>query len=395
MRNFLLILLISGLFAGCNTYKRAQKDIYSGNFDEALDGLIKKYAKRSIKEKDIQRWAGLFNDAYVKANQENIEQIQRSQFLVEGSEKYRVIYNSYISLQTRYDKLKPYLPIKVNDIEIPIHHENFYTQLENSQRKLADALNAEGEILLKNGDKFDSRNAFGKFSEIAHLIPNYPQIKDRLDLAYQKGLTHILLTVNNDSRSILPRNLHQDLTYIQMDNNQFFWQKFHNQPGNYTADYFVELNFKEISLTPELIDRKMTIVEKSWTDSSIYVKDERGRPVRDSSGRQIKHYTQKKVSCKVFEIFQKKSAMIQSEFIILDAQQRLLSRVSPINSRFDFDNVAYKIEGDEMALEEKFLRKIRHSQFMPFPNDEQMVFDCGQDIKSRFSQFLAAEAHDK
>jgi hypothetical protein len=395
MRNFLLLLLLAGLFTGCNTYKRAQKEIYSGNFDEALDGMIKKYAKHSIKEKDIQRWASLFNEAYTKANMENIEHIQRSQFLVESSEKYRTIYNNYVSLQTRYDKLKPYLPIKVNEVTIPIHHENFYTQLESSRHKLADALYMEGELLLKNGDKFDARNAFGKFSEIAQLIPSYPMLRDRIDLAYQKGLTHIMITVNNDSRSVLPRNLHQDLTYLKMDNNQFFWQKFHNQPGNFSVDYFVELNFKDISITPELIDRKMSVIEKIWIDSSVYVSDERGRPIKDSSGRQIRQYAEKKASCKVFEIFQKKSAIIQSEFIILDAQQQLLSRISPINSRFDFDNVAYKIEGNEMALEDKFLRKINRSQFLPFPNDEQMVFDCGQDLKQRFEHFLIAEAKGK
>lgn len=395
MRNFLLLLLLAGLFAGCNTYKRAQKEIYSGNFDEALDGMLKKYANRSVKEKDIQRWAGLFNEAYTKANNENIEHIQRSQFQAESSEKYRTIYNNYVALQARYDKLKPYLPIKVNEVTIPIQHENFYTQLESSRHRLADALYIEGDLLLKSGDKFDARNAFGKFSEIAQLMPQYPQIKERIDMAYEKGLTHILVTVNNDSRSILPRNLHQDLTFMQMDNSQFFWQKFHNQPGNFPLDYFVELNFKDISITPELIDRKMSIVEKTWIDSSIYMSDERGKPLKDSSGRQIKQYAHKKASCKVFEIFQKKSAIIQSEFIILDAQQRLLSRVSPINSRFDFDNVAYKIEGNEMALEDKFLRKIKRSQFLPFPNDEQMVFDCGQDIKYQFSQFLASNAQNK
>jgi hypothetical protein len=95
------------------------------------------------------------------------------------------------------------------------------------------------------------------------------------------------------------------------------------------------------------------------------------------------------------EIFQKKSVAIQSEFIVLDAQQRLISRISPVNSHFDFENISYKIDGDESALDDKFLRKIKCSQFLPFPNDEQMVFDCGQDLKLRFSQFLASESRSK
>jgi hypothetical protein len=395
MKKFLLFIITLSFAYSCNTYKRAQKDIYSGNFDQALDGMIKKYAKGNIKEKDIQRWAGIFNDAYSKANNQNIDQIYHSQNLTEGSEKYRTIYNNYVSLQSRYDKLKPYLPIRVNSTEVAIKHENYFMQLEHARLKLADALYTEGEFLLKSNDKLSAREAYGKYAEIAQLMPSYPMLKDRMELAYQKGLTHILITVNNDSRSILPRNLHHDLTYLQMDNTQFFWQKFHNQPNGAPIDYYVELNFKEIAVSPEFIDRKSNKVERVWIDSSEFRLNAEGQKLRDSLGRPIKNYTKQKAVCKTLEIFQKKSVAIQSEFIVLDAQQRLISRISPVNSHFDFENISYKIDGDESALDDKFLRKIKCSQFLPFPNDEQMVFDCGQDLKLRFSQFLASESRSK
>ncbi len=172
MKKFLLFIITLSFAYSCNTYKRAQKDIYSGNFDQALDGMIKKYAKGNIKEKDIQRWAGIFNDAYSKANNQNIDQIYHSQNLTEGSEKYRTIYNNYVSLQSRYDKLKPYLPIRVNSTEVAIKHENYFMQLEHARLKLADALYTEGEFLLKSNDKLSAREAYGKYAEIAQLMPS-------------------------------------------------------------------------------------------------------------------------------------------------------------------------------------------------------------------------------
>lgn len=389
MKNILLILFLVLATTGCNTYKRAQREIYSGNFDQALDGMLKKYARKSIKEKDIARWADLFNDAYTKANLENLDHIQRSQFLPENSDKYRGIYQNYIALQSRYDRLKPFLPIQVNQTIIPIKHENFYTQLEHAKHKLADALYIEGEYLMKNGDKMDARMAYTKYAEIAELIPSYPLVQERLQTAYEKGLTHILIRIHNDSRSILPRNLHNDLVYMEVNSPQYFWQKFHQHAGTTPIDYTVELNFTEIAVTPELVDRKSTIVKKTWIDSSQYRKDERGKVIRDSAGIAIKKYEAKNVVCRLFEIFQKKSAILQSEFIVLDAQQRIVSRVSPVNSQFDFTNISYHIEGNESALDDRQAKKIKLSRFIPFPNDEQMIYDCGQDLKTRFNQFLA------
>jgi len=155
------------------------------------------------------------------------------------------------------------------------------------------------------------------------------------------------------------------------------------------------LNFKEIAVTPEFIDRKSNKVEKIWIDSAEHKLDANGRTIKDSFGNPIKTYSSQKSICKIFEIFQKKSVAIQSEFIVLDARQRLISRISPVNSHFNFENVSYKIEGDEAALDVKLLHKIKCSQFVPFPNDEQMVYDCGQDIKLRFSEFLASESLNK
>lgn len=395
MKNIILTIILLTSFASCNTYKKAQKDIYSGNFDQALDNMIKKYAKGNIKDKDISRWTETFNIAYAKANAQNIDEIYKAQYASESSEKYRHILGNYSSMQSRYDKLKPFLPITVNGQIVPIRNENYSMHLSNAKSKLAEVLYVEAEELIKSNHKLDYRLAFEKYTEIAELSPNFINIQKKINYSYERGLTHILVRINNDSRSILPRNLHQDLTYFESNNQQYFWQKFHNQPANLAFDYVVELNFRDIAVTPEHIDRNHTQYRREWIDSSQYAKDSRGNTIRDSAGRQVKIYTKKSAFCKVMTIAQKKSTSMSSEFIVFNQQGQVLSRVSPVQSNFEFKNISYRIDGDESALESDFLKKIRCHKFMPFPTDEQMVYDCGQDLKSKFASFLASGVQGK
>jgi hypothetical protein len=395
MKNFILSIILMTSLASCNTYKKAQRDIYSGNFDQALDNMIKKYAKGNIKDKDIARWSETFNTAYAKANAQNIDEIYKAQYATESSEKYRHILANYASMQLRYDKLKPFLPIRVAGNVIPINSENYSIQLANAQSKLADALYGEAEELIKSNHKMDYRLAYEKYTEVSQLTTNYRNIQAKINKSYEKGLTHIFVRINNDSRSILPRNLHQDLTYFESNNQQYFWQKFHNQPSNLVYDYVVELNFRDISVTPELVDRNHQQYRREWTDSSEYAKDHRGNTLRDSSGRHIKIYTKKSAFCKVMTIAQKKSTIMSSEFIVFNNQGQVLSRVSPVQSNFEFKNISYKIDGDESALEHDFLKKIHCQKFIPFPSDEQMVYDCGQDLKTKFANFLASGVQGK
>lgn len=395
MRNFILTLILLTSFYSCNTYKKAQKDIYSGNFDQALDNMIKKYSKGNIKDKDIARWTETFNTAYAKANAQNIDEIYQAQYASESSNKYRHILANYVSMQSRYDKLKPYLPIIVDGKLVPIKNENYSIQLSNAQLKLADALYIEAEELFKSNNKMDYRLAFDKYSEVAQLIPNYTNIQAKIAKSYKLGLSHILVRINNDSRSVLPRNLHRDLTYFESNNQQFFWQKFHNEPSNLKFDYIVELNFREIGVTPELIDRNHNQYRREWIDSSEYSKDKQGNILRDSSGRLVKIYTKKTSFCKVMTIAQRKSTTMQSEFLVFNHQGQIISRVSPVESSFDFSNISYKIDGDETALEHDFLKKIRCQKFIPFPSDEQMVYDCGQDLKMKFTSFLTSGIQGK
>jgi len=194
---------------------------------------------------------------------------------------------------------------------------------------------------------------------------------------------------------MLPENLYKDLTYFDAQNHQFFWQKFHTTPIHAESYYTLELNFRDIAVSPELVDKRQREYQKEWIDSSELVKNNKGEILRDSTGRLIKNYVRKTSKCKVIEIIQSKNAAIQSEFVVMDGNRQVVSRIAPVESNFQFSNISYKIFGDESVLEHDYLRKIKCNSFKPFPSNEQMVYDCGQDLKNKFSQFIASNIQDK
>jgi hypothetical protein len=69
----------------------------------------------------------------------------------------------------------------------------------------------------------------------------------------------------------------------------------------------------------------------------------------------------------------------------LNKRQRINS--FPLSSEFIFENAFATFRGDERALTFED-RALLNNYFVPFPNNEQMVFDAGQDIKERFKVIL-------
>lgn len=62
-----------------------------------------------------------------------------------------------------------------------------------------------------------------------------------------------------------------------------------------------------------------------------------------------------------------------------------------MTSEFIFENTFARFRGDERALtpdDKKWLR----NDFVPFPSNEQMVYDSGTEIKERFKAILSNQS---
>ena len=69
----------------------------------------------------------------------------------------------------------------------------------------------------------------------------------------------------------------------------------------------------------------------------------------------------------------------------LETKQQLNSY--PLTSGFVFEHIFGDFRGDKRALDNKLLQ-LASRQRVPFPSNEQMVFDSGEDLKNRIKSII-------
>ncbi|HBC05909.1 MAG TPA: hypothetical protein DC015_17370, partial [Aequorivita sp.] len=138
---------------------------------------------------------------------------------------------------------------------------------------------------------------------------------------------------------------------------------------------------------PERISNKQYIRTQRIKDGQEYGRDRKGNIVRDSLGNPIKIDKFINVSAQVTITTQQKSVLVGGTVVYKDLNKRRQLNSFPLSSEFVFENAFAKYRGDERALTAED-RRLLNNYFIPFPNNEQMVFDAGTDIKERFKEIL-------
>ncbi|MDX1784434.1 MAG: hypothetical protein R3361_09775, partial [Aequorivita vladivostokensis] len=193
---------------------------------------------------------------------------------------------------------------------------------------------------------------------------------------------------NNHTGQFIPFRLERDLLDFNTYGLDDFWTEYHGQRTNgINYDLGVDLNFQTIQISPERIsDRQYTRTQRI-KDGYEYGRDRKGNIVRDSLGNPIKIDKYINVSAQITIITQQKSVFVGGTVVYKDLNRRRQLNSFPISSEFVFENVFAKYRDDERALTAED-RRLLNNYFIPFPNNEQMVFDAGTDIKERFKEIL-------
>src|SRR5690606_14886062 len=140
--------------------------------------------------------------------------------------------------------------------------------------------------------------------------------------------------------------------------------------------------------SPEQIKEKEFIKEKQIKDGLKTMVDDRGRVGRDSSGNAIKVDKFKTIKLNIYEFSQLKSCMVMAKVDYVDLANNQLLKTFPISSEFIFENVYAKSTGDKRAADESY-RSFFDRKAVPFPSNEQMVYDTGEDLKAKIKSIIS------
>lgn len=386
MKKILLVTVLSIFLLACSTRKQVEKAVNTGNYDQAINTALKKLRTNKDKKRNYD-YVIMLQDAYYKVVDRDLGTIAHLK-KDNNPETYVRVYELYTDLDARQQAIKPVLPLQIDGKNVTFKFNNYSDDILKSMDKASDYLYEKGLALLENEDKTTIREAYNTLDYLQKINPNYENTGELINEAHQRGMDYILVSINNETEQIIPIRLEEDLLSLDTYGLNKFWSTYHvNKVNNLNYDYAMELNLKQINISPEQIKERELVREKDIVDGWQYVLDDAGNVTKDTLGNDIKVDKIVRVKCRYLETIQTKSSQVIGDVIYKDLNSNQLIDKFPINSEFVFEYVYATSKGDRRALHKDDIGFLEHRR-VPFPNNEQMVYDTGEDLKLQLKNII-------
>jgi len=379
---FALLLLIS-----CGV-KQTTNMVNSGDYDGAIANAVS--GLRSNKDKKgKQDYVYLLEEAFAKAKERDLRSIN---LMIKDAnpQKLERIYDTYILLNNRQEQIRPLLPLRLmaQNRSAKFEFDDYSDEIVSSKNALAKYLYENAKALLYTKDKLTMRRAYDDLVYLEQLSPNFKDTKKLMDEAYAKGTDYVSVALKNDTKVIIPQDLQRDLLDFSTYGLNDKWTVYHsNKQKSVVYDYGITVNFRDILISPEQIKEKQFIKEKQIKDGVKNLVDARGNVVKDSLGNVIKVDNFKTIRININELRQFKSAVVTAKVDYIDLSNNQLLETFPISSEFVFENIYSNYSGDKRAADESYYTYFGRKA-VPFPSNEQMVFDTGEDLKLKLKNII-------
>ena len=357
---------------------------YDGAINRALEGL-----RTNKNSKGNQDYVYLLEEAFAKAKQRDLESLN---LLIKENNpsNYERIFNLYSQLNNRQERIKPLLPLQLikegRNAIFPM--DDYSDEIIRSKNNLSGFLYTNAKKLLDSKNKMDFRQAYDDLAYLEKLNPNYSDVRALMDEAQFKGTDFVHVYTKNETNMVIPARLQDDLLNFSTYGINDKWTVYHNnkQKGiNY--DFGMIVNFRQINISPEQVKEKQFVKEKQIKDGVKTLLDANGNVVKDSLGNPIKVDNMKTITVSIYEFTQFKSCQVTAKVDYIDFRSNQLINAFPVTSEFIFDYIYANYNGDKRACEENYY-KFFDRRAVPFPSNEQMVYDTGEDLKAKLKGII-------
>lgn len=388
MKKITINLLIVLFIYSCSSVKSTQKAINSGNYDSAINTAVENLRKNKTR-KGNQPYIPMLEEAYKKAVERDLARIE---YLKKdgNSENIEAIYNLFLKLSERQELIKPLLPLRntTNGVEAYFAFKNYADDIVAYKNELSEFLYTKAKNSFNTTNKLDFRRIYDDLMYIDKINPNYKDTRSLIKQAHEKGTDYVLVSMKNKTRQIIPKRLAKDLLAFDTYGFDDLWTVYHSTLDNtINYDFGLELILKNIKVSPERIRERELTKEREIVVGWEYKVDKNGKEVLDAKGNKIKVDKLQNVRCKLLQVTQVKSAEVQGQVRYIDFNSKQLVKSFPVSSGFIFEHIYANYQGDKRALTGKFKDMIKRRR-VPFPTNEQMVFDAGNDLKKSLKRMI-------
>ena len=375
------------LLTACGV-KQSQNLLSSGNYDEAIANSISNLRSNKDK-KGNQDYVYLLEEAFAKAKERDLNAINLWE-KEKNPANFEKIYNTYLQLNNRQEKIKPLLPLKLlkegRNANFPF--DNYNDEIVASKNNLSGYLYANAKSLMTTSDKMNFRKAYDDLAYLNEINPNYKNVLNLMDEARFKGTDYVLVNAKNETDKIIPARLQNDLLDFNTYGLNNKWTVFHgNKQKGIIYDYGMTIRFQSILVSPEQIKEREFIKERQIKDGQKKLLNANGKEVLDNTGKVVMVDNMIKVTARIFESRQFKSSQIQAKIDYVDFRSNQLIQSFPLVSEFIFENIYATCKGDKRASDDNYYSYF-DKRAVAFPSNEQMVYDTGEDLKIKLKELL-------
>ena len=388
MKKVILLSLAIVLMA-CGGVKRTQEALNSGNYAQAINKSIKNLADNKTR-KGNQAYVLLLEEGFRKYSDQEMREIS---FLQQDGNpaNLEVIFKKYQNLKSIQNRIRPLLPLPVyeENRDARFDFRNYDQDILAVKEDLSEFLYQNAtELLSSASNKFDYRKAYEDFRYLDEINPGYGDTKEMMEQAYRNGLDYVKVTVINDTQQIVPERLESELLNFNTYGLDDLWTAYHANPLNEVEyDYEMQVAFRDILISPEQVSERQIIKERQVKDGKQFLLDEEGNVVKDSLGNKIEVDRMRTVRCNFYQFTQQKTAQVNGNVNFIDLRTKQSLNSYPLSSQFIFEHVYANYDGDKRALDNDLVAMLNLAA-VPFPSDEQMVYDAGEDLKARLKNII-------
>ena len=387
MKKITLLLSLFLVISSCGV-KQTQNLLSSGNYDQAIDNAISNLRSNKDK-KGKQDYVYLLEEAFAKAKERDLNTI--TIVLKEANPaQLEKLYNTYVQLNSRQEKIKPVLPLKLikegRNAIFPF--DNYSDQIISSKNALSAYLFANAKKLMGTSDKMNFRKAYDDLDYLNQINPNYKNVQQLMDETKFKGSDYVLVSTKNETNMVIPNRLQSDLLDFSTMGLNDKWTVYHsNKQKGFDYDYGMVINFRQINVSPEQIKEREFVKERIIKDGIKKLIDANGKEVLDEKGKVVMVDNMISVTARIYEFKQFKACQITAKIDYINYRNNQLLQTFPLASEFIFENIYATYKGDRRASDDNYYSYFDRLPVV-FPNTEQMIYDTGEDLKAKIKDII-------
>ncbi|MCX6330270.1 MAG: hypothetical protein NTZ85_12270 [Bacteroidia bacterium] len=370
-----LIFAITVILSGCGSSK---KQLEKGNYDAAIATAVKQLRKDSEDTKQID----ILERSYKVVNEQDNERIK---FLkMEGRpQNWDEIYQIYKRMSDRQALVRTVTPLNTGGRNVEFPYIEYMSEMIAAKRKSADYYFAHGNELMNSGLKDSYRQAYYEYVRAKEYVGNYEGIDNKIQEAKYLGMSRVFVTLQNTTPLKFPQDFEENLISVDLQSLNSEWVEFHttNLDKNIKYDYFINVNVRNIAVSPDNIAQTDSVVKKDIEDGFTYKLDSRGNVMKDTLGNDIKLKKYKTLQCALISTLRTKSCNIEGDIETIQVNPNKVLKKDPIGAQSFFENVTARAVGDVGALNASQLERIK-AQLVPFPSDIEMVVRTSNSLKN-------------